>query len=52
MSSRLRIKARFTSLGVDAGEHVEIEDTPAVRRKLRSGTFVLLVEDGDRTSIS
>jgi hypothetical protein len=50
---RIRVKARITTLGVNAGEHVEIEDTPSVRRKLRSGWFVQLVEDhGDRESIS
>lgn len=47
---RLRIKARITTLGVNAGEHVEIEDTPAVRKKLEAGWFVLLAprEDGVR----
>lgn len=44
---RLRIKARITTLGVNAGEHVELDDTPSVRRKLRSGHFILLVEDED-----
>lgn len=52
---RLRIKARINTLGVRAGDHVEIEDTPSVRRKLRNGSFVLLQEvadDGDRESLS
>lgn len=54
VTERLRVKARITTLGVNAGEHVEIEDTPSVRRKLRSGWFVLLVEDdnGTREGIS
>jgi hypothetical protein len=47
--STLRIKARVTTLGVQAGEEVEIEDTPAVRQKLRDGWFRLLeLSDGNR----
>lgn len=49
---RLRIRSRITTLGVQAGEHVEIEDTPSVRRKLADGWFVLLKEHGTRESIS
>lgn len=46
---RIRIKSRITTLGVNAGEHVEIEDTPAVRKKLEAGWFVLLLpKDGGR----
>lgn len=39
---RLRIRSRVHTLGVQAGDHVEIEDTPAVRRKIADGWFVLL----------
>lgn len=38
----LHVRARITTLGVDARQEVEIEDTPAVRAKLRAGWFVLL----------
>lgn len=49
-SGRLRVRSRITTLGVQAGEHVEIEDTPAVRRKIDAGWFVLL-KDGTGQSI-
>lgn len=50
--STLKIKSRITTLGVNAGEHVEIEDTPEVRRKILDGWFVLLRPvNGNRTSL-
>jgi hypothetical protein len=50
---RLRVKARVTTLGIDAGQQVEVEDTPAVRRKIEAGWLVELREmtDGGGSSI-
>jgi hypothetical protein len=42
MEETIKIKARITTLGVDAGEQVEIENTEDVRQKLEAGYFVLL----------
>lgn len=49
----LRIRAGVTSLGVDAGEEVEIEDTPAVRKLLKNGFWKeLRLVNGNRSSLS
>lgn len=47
----LVVRAKVTTLGVQAGEEVEIEDTPAVRQKIRDGWFTLLVPHGSRQSL-
>lgn len=53
MTERIRVKARITTLGIDAGTHVEIDNTPAVQRKLHAGWLVELVKaDGDREGVS
>ena len=49
--STVVVRAKVTTLGVQAGETVEIEDTPAVRQKLRDGWFTLLVPHGSRQSV-
>lgn len=39
---RIRVRARIRVLGIDAGSHVEIDDTPAVRAKIAAGWLVQL----------
>lgn len=43
----VKIRAGITALGVDAGEEVEIEDTPSVRNLLKHGLWTeLRLRDG------
>lgn len=50
---RIRVKARIHTLGIDAGQHVEIDDTPAVRRKIEAGWLIELRPiNGRREDIS
>lgn len=52
LMDRIKVRARINTLGIQAGEHVEIDYTPAVKAKILAGWLVPLVQrDGGRTSI-
>lgn len=42
MEDRIKVKARITTLGLDANTEAEIENTPDVQQQLAAGWFVEL----------
>lgn len=52
LMDRIKVRARITTLGIDAGSHVEIDYTPAVQRKIEAGWLVELREYGARKDVS